>query len=232
MPILGIETSTPAGSIALLTEQDKAGEYVFNFRQTYTSKLMPAIDEILKSASLNARDLTGISVSSGPGSFTGLRIGVATAKGLAQGLDIPVVGIPTLDGLAFNLFPCRDLICTILDARREELYCTFYRAGQRLGEYMVCPPPTLLKTIKSKVIFVGDGIETYGDLIKKKLGQKAVFAPEEKRLPTALSIAKLGLRALERKKDGELLTLKPIYIRPSDAEVTFQEARKRRTKRI
>ncbi len=201
------------GSVALMDKERLIAEYTLNLKETHTSRLMPAMDRVLKDASLTMKDIDGIAVSLGPGSFTGLRIGIATAKGLAQGLNIPIVGIPTLDGLAFNLFHCKDLICPILDARKGEVYSALYKNGKRISKYMACEPGELLKKIKSKVIFLGDGIEVYGDLIRKRLGGKAVFAPKSRRLPNASSIAELGLRKLRRSKKTELLTLRPIYVR-------------------
>ncbi|GAH58578.1 unnamed protein product, partial [marine sediment metagenome] len=205
MRILGIETSTMTGSVALIDEERLIAEYTLNLRETHTSRLMPTIDRVLKDASFTIKDLDGIAVSSGPGSFTGLRIGIATAKGLAQGLDIPVVGIPTLDGLAFQLFNCKDLVSPILDARKGEVYYALYKNGKRLTKYMACEPGKLLKKIGLRVkgqglrvIFLGDGVEVYGDLIKRRLGRKAVFAPKTRRLPSAASIAELGLKRLKR----------------------------------
>lgn len=218
------------GSMALMDEERLIAEYTLNLAETHTSRLMPAIDRILKDASLTIKDLDGIAVSLGPGSFTGLRIGIATAKGLAQGLNIPVVGIPTLDGLAFNLSHCKDLVCPILDARKGEVYCALYKNGKRLTKYIACEPNRLLEDLRSwildprsQIVFLGDGIEVYGDLIKKRLGKKAVFAPKSRRLPNASSIAELGLKKLRRGKKSELLTLKPIYIRPSEAELKWKE---------
>ncbi|MCK4648357.1 tRNA (adenosine(37)-N6)-threonylcarbamoyltransferase complex dimerization subunit type 1 TsaB [bacterium] len=257
MLVLGIETSTMTGSVALMDEERLIAEYTLNLprrskerrvgvgvypeesgallrRKTHTSRLMSIIDRILKDAFVAIKDLDGIAVSLGPGSFTGLRIGIATAKGLAQGLNIPIVGIPTLDGLAFNLFYCKDLICPILDARKGEVYCAWYKDGKRLTKYMACEPDELLKKIMSKVsqrdpfgtspkslprrqagkvIFLGSGIEVCRDLVKKKLGKKAVFAPRSRRLTNASSIAELGLKKLKRGKKTELFTLKPIYVR-------------------
>ena len=220
MIILGIETSTMTGSVALMDEERLIAEYTLNLKGTHTSRLMPTIDRVLKDASFTIKDLDGIAVSSGPGSFTGLRIGIATAKGLAQGLDIPVVGIPTLDGLAFQIFNCKDLVSPILDARRGEVYCALYKNGKGLTKYMACELGELLKKVKSKaksqklkVVFLGDGVEIYGDLIKRRLARKAVFAPKTRRLPSAASIAELGLKKLKRGKKSELLTLKPIYVR-------------------
>lgn len=220
MLILGIETSTMTGSVALMDEKRLIAEYTLNLRETHTSRLMPAIDRMLKDASLAVKDLDGIAVSLGPGSFTGLRIGIATAKGLAQGLNIPIVGIPTLDGLAYNLFNRRDLVSPILDARKGEVYCVLYKNGKRFSKYMAYELGELLEKIGLRikgqglrVIFLGDGIEVYGDLIKKKLGKKAIFAPKARRLPSASSIAELGLKKLRRGKKSNLLTLKPIYVR-------------------
>ncbi len=220
MKVLGIESSTMTGSIALMDEERLIAEYTLNLRETHTSRLMPTIDRVLKDASFTIEDLDGIAVSLGPGSFTGLRIGIATAKGLAQGLNIPVVGIPTLDGLAFQLFNCKDLVSPILDARKGEVYYALYKNGKRLGEYMACKPDRLLEKLRSRIqdpesriVFLGDGVEVYGDLIKRRLGRKAIFAPKTRRLPSAASIAELGLKRLKRGKKSELLTLKPIYVR-------------------
>ncbi len=230
MTILGIETSTMTGSVALMDEERLIAEYTLNLAETHTSRLMPAIDRVLKDAFLTIKDLDGIAVSLGPGSFTGLRIGIATAKGLAQGLNIPIVGIPTLDGLAFNLFNCKDLVCPLLDARKGEVYYALYKNGKRLSKYMAYEPGELLEKIGLRikgqglrVIFLGDGIEVYGDLIKKRLGRKAIFASKAQRLPNAASITELGLKKLRRGKKSELLTLKPIYIRPSEAELKWKE---------
>lgn len=236
MIILGIETSTMTGSMALMDEERLITEHTLTLprqskerrvgvsaplrRATHTSRLIPAIDRMLKDASLTIRDLDGIAVSLGPGSFTGLRIGIATAQGLAQGLKIPIVGIPTLDGLTFNLSNCKDLVCPLLDARKREVYCALYKNGKRLTKYLACEPGELLKKIGSRVkgqglrvVFLGDGVEVYGDLIKKRLGGQAVFASKASRLPNAASIAELGLRKLKRSKKSNLLILKPIYIR-------------------
>ena len=220
MRILGIETSTMTGSVALMDEERLIAEYTLNLKETHTSRLMPTIDRVTKDASLTIKDLDGIAVSLGPGSFTGLRIGIATAKGLAQGLNIPVVGIPTLDGLAFQLFNCKDLICPILDARKGEVYYALYKNGKRLSEYMACKPDRLLEKLGSRIqnpgsriVFLGDGVEVHEDLIKRRLGRKAVFTPKTRRLPSAASIAELGLKKLKRGINSELLTLKPIYIR-------------------
>lgn len=236
MIILGIETATMTGSVALMDEERLIAEYTLNLPQrskerkigvsiplrrgTHTSRLMPVIDRMLKDASLAIKDLDSVAVSLGPGSFIGLRIGIATAKGLAQGLNIPIVGIPTLDGLTFTLSHCKDLVCPMLDARKGEIYTALYKSGRRLSKYMACEPGELLKKIKakiqspkSKVIFLGSGVEGYGDLLKKRLGKKALFAPKARRLPNASAIAELGLRKLTRNKKSELFTLRPIYIR-------------------
>ncbi|MCK4648284.1 tRNA (adenosine(37)-N6)-threonylcarbamoyltransferase complex dimerization subunit type 1 TsaB [bacterium] len=220
MRILGIETSTMTGSVALMDEERLIAEYTLNLKGTHTSRLMPTIDRVLKDASFAIKDLDGIAVSLGPGSFTGLRIGIATAKGLAQGLNIPVVGIPTLDGLAFQLFNGKDLVCPILDARKGEVYYALYKNGKRVTKYMACKPDRLLEKLGSRIqdpvsriVFLGDGVEVYGDLIKRRLGRKAALAPKTRRLPSAASIAELGLERLRRSNKTELLTLRPIYVR-------------------
>ncbi|KKL06136.1 hypothetical protein LCGC14_2599040 [marine sediment metagenome] len=195
MRILGIETSTMTGSVALMDEVRLIAEYTLNLprrskerrvgvsaslrKETHTSRLMSAIDKMLKDASLTIKDLNGIAVSLGPGSFTGLRIGIATAKGLAQGLNIPVVGIPTLDGLAFNLSCCQDLICPILDARKGEVYCALYKNGKRLTKYIACKPGSLLKELKSRIQPPRASLAKGGDLGSRLISTSASMSIEK-----------------------------------------------------
>ncbi|PIU67760.1 MAG: tRNA (adenosine(37)-N6)-threonylcarbamoyltransferase complex dimerization subunit type 1 TsaB, partial [Armatimonadetes bacterium CG07_land_8_20_14_0_80_40_9] len=128
MLILGIDTSQSLVSLAILSEERLWAEYSFFSSKTQLKRLIPTLKKVLEDAGLTVRELEGIAISLGPGSFTGLRLGLATAKGLAQGLNIPLVGIPSLDVLARNLLFAQDLICPILDARRKEVYTAIYRS--------------------------------------------------------------------------------------------------------
>jgi len=231
MKILGIETSTRTGSVALMDEERLIAEYTLNLSQTHTSRLMPAIDQVLKDACITINQVDGIAVSLGPGSFTGLRIGISTAKGLAQALSKPIVGIPTLDGLAFNLPYTTGIICPILDARKGEVYAALYESPdgnlKRLSDYVVCGPGKLMDELQkfsaSTIIFLGDGVERYGGLITKSLGKSALFAPKAMRLASAGSIAELGLKKLKGSEGTNLFKVRPLYLRLSDAELKWQE---------
>jgi tRNA threonylcarbamoyladenosine biosynthesis protein TsaB len=228
MKVLGIETSTMTGSIALVEEEKLIAEYTLNLGQTHSTRLMPAIDRILKDSNLTIEEIEGIAVALGPGSFTGLRIGIATAKALAQGLGKPIVGIPTLDGLARNLLPGKQVICPLLDARKREIYFALYESKddklKRLTDYLSLKPGELLKMINTQqpaidnqpIYFLGNGTFLYKDLLKKNLGKRALFISGANNFPRGANIALLGLKKLAREKPGKLFSLKPLYIRHPD----------------
>ncbi len=223
MLILGIETATMTGGLALINDSKLISEYTLNMKTTHSSRIMPALDWMLKDASLDKHEIEGIAISIGPGSFTGLRIGLATAKGLAMGLEVPMISVPTLDALAHNIPHPMYQVCAALDARKKEVYSAFFNYENDIlikkTPYEVIPPAELMEQIKEKTIIVGDAIDIYGDLFKAELGDLVLFAPDVQRLPRAAVIAQLGLAKL---KAGEILDLassEPIYIRPSDADM-------------
>jgi tRNA threonylcarbamoyladenosine biosynthesis protein TsaB len=252
MLILGIETSTMTGGVALLNEERLISEYTFNVRTTHSARLMPALDRVLRDSSVSKCDIDGIAISIGPGSFTGLRIGFATAKGLALGLGVPLLGVPTLDALARNIPFAKYQICPILDAKRKEVYYSLFRyepswdkgaGGQgdkgmrvcgytatrpfslspllRVSPYRVAPPADLVKQIHEKTIFLGDGMDVYRKLISEGLGDLALFAPNAQRLPRAANVAEMGLLKLKAGEHLDIDSSEPIYIRPSDAEISL-----------
>jgi tRNA threonylcarbamoyladenosine biosynthesis protein TsaB len=180
MKVLGIDTSTSCGSVGLIDDDRVISENLLNIPVTHSERLLNAIDRVLKEGSCPTDDLEGWAVSLGPGSFTGLRIGVSTVKGLAFGTQKPVVGVPTLDALASHISPTPYLICPILDARKGEVYAAFYRYDkadnlQRISAYLAIGPEDLLKRIQEKTIFIGDGVRTYGNDIRKALPSSATF---------------------------------------------------------
>jgi len=222
MIILGIETATMTGGLALMDEGKLIAEYTLNMKTTHSSRLMPALDWILKDSSLDKKQIDSVAISIGPGSFTGLRIGLATAKGLALGLNIPLIGVGTLDALANNIpYPAYQ-VCAVLDARKKEVYSAFYKCENdvlvRKSHYQVISPTELVDLIHEKTIMLGDAIDVYREFFKEKLGDLVVFAPDAQRLPRAAVVAELGLAKL---KNGDILDVassEPIYIRRSEAE--------------
>ncbi len=229
MTILGIETATMTGGVALLDEKRLISEYTLNVRTTHTARLMPALDQILKDSSVDKGEIDGVAISMGPGSFTGLRIGLATAKGLALGLDIPLLGVPTLDALARNMPFARYQICPVLDAKKKEVYASLFRYENdllvRLAPYQVIPPADLMNQIHEKTIFVGDAVDVYRGFISEKLGDHALFAPDSQRLPRAAIVAGMGLVKLRAGEYLDVMSAEPIYIRPSDAEISVADNR-------
>lgn len=150
MKILGIDTSTSIGSVALIDGEHIVAEHTLNIVQAHSSRLMPAIDTVLKWGDITAAELDGCAVGTGPGSFTGIRIGIATIKSLCYALDKPIVGVSTLEAIAYNLRWNEGLICPILDARRNEVYGAIFRGGdewQRLSDDSCLPIETFLANI-------------------------------------------------------------------------------------
>ncbi len=240
MLVLGIETATMTGGVALASDERVISEYTLNVRTTHTARLMPALDQVLRDSSVDKREIDGIAISIGPGSFTGLRIGMATAKGLALGLDIPLLGVPTLDALAYNIPFAMYQICTILDAKKKEIYYSLFRyiepeeSGEHMGSplqrqvpYQVVPPADLVSQIDEKTIFLGDAVDAYGDFISESLGDLALFAPDVQRFPRAATVAEIGLAKLKAGEHLDVAFAEPIYIRLSDAEMSLTAKPKR-----
>lgn len=229
MLVLGIETATMTGGVALANDERIISEYTLNVRTTHTARLMPALDQILRDSSIDKREIDGIAISLGPGSFTGLRIGMATAKGLALGLDIPLLGVPTLDALARNVPFAAYQICTVLDARKKEIYYSLYRCSplQRQVPYQVVSPEKLVSQIDEKTIFLGDALSAYGGLISENLGDLALFAPYAQRFPRAATVAEMGLAKLKAGEHLDVAFVEPIYIRESDAEMSLAAKQKK-----
>jgi tRNA threonylcarbamoyladenosine biosynthesis protein TsaB len=227
LKVLGIDTSTMTGSVGLLNDLELMGEYTIGNLANHSERLMTMIDLLLKEVNLKLEEIDGIAVALGPGSFTGLRIGVTTAKALAYSLKKPIVGIPTLDALAQH-FPLTDrLICPILDARKQEVYSAFYRSdghkAQRISDYQVSSIEKVLEKIQEPVVFLGNGLLLYQSHIAKALGEKALFADPAHSSPRGGLIAWLGLQRLTQQDQDDPFSLVPLYVRRSDAEIFWEK---------
>jgi len=228
MKILGIDTSTSCGSVGLIDDDRVISEYLLNSPVTHSERLLTAVEFILKESHCTLQDLDGWAISLGPGSFTGLRIGLSIAKGLSFASGKPVAGVPTLDVLAAQIAPTPFLICPILDARKNEVYTAFYRyedgnAPRLMTAYQASKPQDLVKRVKEKTIFAGDGVRTYGDYLRDALSSLAIVLPAPFNSPYGSTVARLGLDRLRRKEVPNLAALTPIYVRPSEAELKWQE---------
>lgn len=226
MKVLGIDTSTMMGSVGLIDDDMPVALYSLSIEVTYSERLMETIDTLLKAVRLRIEGIDGFAISTGPGSFTGLRIGLATVKGLCMATGKEAAPVSTLEALALNMPYCSYSICPVLDARKKEVYAALFRYDEdgslkRLTDDMVISPESLVEMIKGPVVFLGDGVYTYGDILKRKSGSNAHFAPVNAMIPSGLSVASIGLSKL---KKGETLskTGVPSYIRRSEAEIKFE----------
>ncbi|MDH7500593.1 MAG: tRNA (adenosine(37)-N6)-threonylcarbamoyltransferase complex dimerization subunit type 1 TsaB [candidate division NC10 bacterium] len=225
MIVLGINTSTLEGSVALMSDRGLISEYFLNVESTHSERLLPSIDLLLREGRLQFQDLSGIAVAIGPGSFTGLRIGLASAKGLALASSLPLLGIPTLEAMARNLPFCRYPICPMLNARKGEVYWALYRFEQ--GNLMQVEaggaslPGEVAKRIQGETVFLGDGAVEYGEQIRRILKEKALFAPIALRNARASVVAEMGMERLRRGERDDPATLVPQYMRRSEAEIKW-----------
>ena len=225
MKILGIDTSTPIGSVALIDDDNLVAEHTLNIVQAHSARLMPAIDGILKWSDITADDLDGCAVGIGPGSFTGIRIGVATIKSLCYALDKPIVGVSTLEAVAYNLRWTDGIICPLLDARRREVYGAIFEGGSewgRLSEDLCLSLDAFLdqlvemtaqRRVPTTFNFVGDGLLTYGDAVRERLGESVHFADAIFNVPRGATVAYLGAQRLQHTDHDSYWTLVPNYVR-------------------
>jgi tRNA threonylcarbamoyladenosine biosynthesis protein TsaB len=231
--ILGIDTSTKFCNLGLIEDKDILIEYTINgLKKKHSSILVPAIKNLLKTINLKMEEINGIAVSIGPGSFTGLRIGLSVAKGLCYARSLPLLGIPTLDTIAFPLKEIPYLICPVLESKKDEIYDVVFRGGDSLHRVMdykcedIQSLLTRLSLLKEKIIFLGDGIKKYRDNIKEKIGKDALFIDSQLNLPIASNIAFLGLNKLKREEEDDISTLSPFYLRKSEAEIIWEKKHK------
>ena len=228
MKVLGIDTSTSCGSVGLIDDGEVISDYLLNIPVTHSERLLGAIEFVLREARCPIENLDGWAISLGPGSFTGLRIGVSTMKGLAFATGKPVAGVSTLDVLASQIAPTSYLICPILDARKREVYTAFYRYEEgsslkRRSVYQAIRPEDLVEKIKEQTIFLGDGVKTYRDFLLNSLTSLAIFPPTPLHVSHGSMVAKLGSKLLQKGEPLDLPTFNPIYVRPSEAEIKWQE---------
>ena len=228
MKMLGIDTSTSCGSVGLIDDGEIVLDFLLNIPVTHSERLLGAIEFVLREGRCPIENLDGWAISLGPGSFTGLRIGVSTVKGLAFATAKPLAGVSTLDVLASQIPPTSHLICPILDARKKEVYTAFYRYGEgnsikRLSTYMAIRPEDLAKKIEEPTIFLGNGVKTSGGFLLSALPSLVIFPPPPLHLPHGSTVAKLGSELLEKGESLDISTFAPIYVRPSEAEIKWQE---------
>ncbi len=228
MLILGIDTTTLSCSVALLENDSILAELTLNIKKTHSERLMPLLDLMLNEAGIAREDLEAIAVAAGPGSFTGLRIGVSTARALAQGLRIPAVPVCTIEALADIVPSPGALICPLLDARRSQIYTALYRRQAEPPHNLqtLIKPAALSLTDLTKalqkhdqpVIFVGEGLHSYAEKLTDLMAWQAVVTAAPHRLCRASLVACRGRRLLQQNPDRPYEELLPIYLRKPEAE--------------
>lgn len=222
--VLAIDTATLSGSVALCRGAEILAESLVNLRSTHSERLLLQVEQVLDVTGLSVAQLDLIAVVHGPGSFTGLRVGLATAKGLATAADVPLVGISTLEALAMNLPFSPYPVYAFLDARKQEVYSCSYNCREGfpvpLSGEVVVPPGELLSSIDGDVALVGDGVNSYRSLIDELLGDRAKLPPAVCHQVRAAAVALLAARRMEEGVElPSVAELRPSYIRPSDADL-------------
>ncbi|MCC8169079.1 MAG: tRNA (adenosine(37)-N6)-threonylcarbamoyltransferase complex dimerization subunit type 1 TsaB [Oscillospiraceae bacterium] len=233
MKVLAVDTSANVATAAVVEDDVLLGEYILNHKKTHSQKIMVMIEELMRDLELTVGDIDLFAVANGPGSFTGLRIGVATMKALAHSVNKPIVGISPLAGMAYNLPYAEHIIVPIMDARKNRVYTASYIWDEGFKELTEPEAITIEECIADcgeylDTIFVGDGAVAHKEYIKEKLGEHAIFAPQTALMQRASSIAALAIIKAKRGEAMSYLELKPVYLRKSQAERELEEREKRK----
>ena len=226
MRLLAIDTATSAGSAALLTEQGMFSEHFLRSRVTHSERLLSTVDALLEEAGWHISSIDAFAVCIGPGSFTGLRIGLAATKGLAWAGDKPLFGVSSLEAIAMGFPYARCRVCPVIDARKGQVFCALYLPGtggaiEQIGEEVSVEPERLAASLNEQTLLAGNGLRLYRRVFEEAMGERALFAPESLWYSRASVV---GLAALKRFENGERPSADAVnanYVRPSDAEIKF-----------
>ena len=225
MKILAVDSSGLVASVAVVMDDNLLGEFTMNYKKTHSQTLLPMLDELADMIELDLNTLDAIAVAGGPGSFTGLRIGSATVKGLALALDKPVIQIPTVDALAYNLCGHRNLVCPLMDARRNQTYTGLYQFDgnqmQVIKEQCAVEIAAIVAEINNigkPVVFLGDGVAVFRDYIAEHCKTGYTFAPAHLNKQRAGAVAALAEEYYKQGKIMDAAEHKPEYLRLSQAE--------------
>ena len=230
MKILGLDSSGLVASVAIIEDTELRGEYTINYKKTHSQTLLSMLDEVAKMIELDLETIDAIAVAGGPGSFTGLRIGSATAKGLGLALKKPLIHVPTVDALAYNLAGHRSLVCPLMDARRNQAYTGLYAFdGNQMR--IVCEQcavgiEEMIEKVNGQnreVVFLGDGVPVFTEYIKAHCKVPYTFAPPHMNKQRAGAVAALGMVLYQNGIFESAAEHKPDYLRLSQAERELKE---------
>lgn len=236
MKVLAIDSSGLTATVAIVEDEQTIAEYTVNYKKTHSQTLLPMIDEIVRMVEMDLTAVDAIAVAGGPGSFTGLRIGSATAKGLGLALDKPLIDVPTVDAMAYSVYGCEDIICPIMDARRSQVYTGIYtfvpkKADEKteqmeyafkvLRVQMAVSVEDLIRRLNvygRRVVFLGDGVPVYKEMLSKGLEVPYFFAPSFMNRQRAAAVGALGIRYYQTGRYETAAEHRPDYLRVSQAE--------------
>lgn len=225
MKILAIDSSGLVATVAVMDEEQTIAEYTVNYKKTHSQTLVPMLDELKKMLELDLSEINAIATAGGPGSFTGLRIGAATAKGLGLALNIPIVSVPTVDALSYNAYGYNGVVCPMMDARRDQVYTGVYEfiGGEHKAIVEQCAVPVVeivekINDLGKNVIILGDGVPVYKEIISKNIKVPYEFAPAHMNRQRASALGALAYKYIAAGKVETAAEHKPDYIRLSQAE--------------
>jgi tRNA threonylcarbamoyladenosine biosynthesis protein TsaB len=231
MKILALDSSGLVASVAIIEEEQMVAEYTVNYKKTHSQTLLPMLNEIAVMIDLDLQSIDAIAIASGPGSFTGLRIGSATAKGIGLALKKPIIAIPTVEGMAYNLYGTNQLICPIMDARRSQVYTGMYKFRESeievIESQMAISIEELIERLNVRneaVIFLGDGVPVYRSILEEKMNTPFSFAPPHLARQRAGAVGALAVKYYKAGKMELAVNHKPDYLRMSQAEREKAEA--------
>jgi tRNA threonylcarbamoyladenosine biosynthesis protein TsaB len=227
MTLLALDTSTSWASVALYDGRAVLAEETWHAQRRHGDELFPTIERVLSGARTSLAEIDRVAVATGPGSFTGLRVAIAAAQGIARGTGSAMVGVSTLDVLAYPHAPSKQRTCAILPAGRTEWYAAFYqernRKWQRRSPYIAATLPDLCRQIGTHTLFVGEIDDEAEGLLRDLLGPKALFASPASRMRRAGYLAELGWKALESEAQAKLGEIEPIYVKQPSIRSSFDQ---------
>lgn len=230
MKILAIDTSGPNCSVCVIDEEKILANFSLNIGITHSQTLMPLVDNLCKLSKISLDDIDAFTCSVGPGSFTGLRIGIATIKGFALSLNKPVISVTSLEGLAYNVPTFDGIICSVLDANNDNVYAAMYKMNdgipEMIGDYQTDTVDDLINSLKElnqNVLFVGSGAVSFKDKFVEALQDKAFFTPYHLNEESAISIAKAAMDKAIKNEYDSCDNLHPLYLKKSQAERMLEE---------
>ena len=237
MKILALDSSSLTASVAVVEDDITIAEYTVNYKKTHSQTMLPMLDEIIKMTEQDLGEMDAIAIAAGPGSFTGLRIGSATVKGLAQALEKPFVSVPTVDGLAGNLYGTDKVVCPLMDARRNQTYTGLYEFVKKEDTYEIhciriqCAVDlseiiNAVNELGREVVFLGDGVPVFKDTIKEMVTVPYSFAPNTCNRQRAAVVGWLGMQMFKLGIFENAFSHAPEYLRLSQAERERNEAAK------